>query len=128
MNAINTESYKDGIEKVLLEYEFSLEDIRFVDVIEDESNPFRIARVERIERTDNFRILLLKSIPYDTVCSVKDVIKHHGLTDNVKHLEDEWLFLKHTLLHEICHIVYRHKFKVMIEKECDRWAFEKMGL
>ncbi len=127
MDAINTESYKDKIEKTLLEYEFSLEDISFVDVIEDEDNPLRILKVERLGRTDNFKILLLKSIPHDTVCSVKDVIKHHGFTDNVEQLKDEWLFLKHALLHEICHILYRHKFKAMIEKECDRWAFEKMG-
>lgn len=127
MDAINTESYRDEIEKVLQGYEFSLEDISFVDALEDEGSPFRVAKVERLGGTDNFRLLMLKSIPYDTVRSVKDVTKRHGFTDNVEQLKDEWLFLKHVLLHEICHILYRHKFKAMIEKECDRWAFEKMG-
>ncbi len=48
MDAINTESYRDEIEKILQEYEFSLEDISFVDVLEGEGNPLRVAKVERL--------------------------------------------------------------------------------
>lgn len=118
---INTETYKGRIESVLCKHGLSLKDIVFVDKIRDEQNPWRIAHCEQKGKGP---IIILKLIPRDCVISIKDTLGSYGLEDKVQFMKDDWSFVEHTVLHEVCHVLHKDK----TERECDIWAFNEMEI
>lgn len=91
--------------------------LKFVESFPDEGAPFRAARCYKIEGTIFFKKLITggeKERALSALYRFEDA--------QVGALRDDRAFVRHTLLHEICHILYRHQDCY----ECDKWAFYEM--
>ena len=87
-----------------------------------ETNPFRAAVAVRRTASQIRDIVVLKEIPADEVESIKSAMKFRGFYGQTERLNDEWLFIKHLVLHEIAHCK-----DISDEKNADQWAFDNLN-
>ncbi|MEE9524246.1 MAG: hypothetical protein V3V59_05775 [Thermodesulfovibrionales bacterium] len=125
-NDINSEYYKDELEKILSTYEPSVELVFIEDILRKSSgSPFRIARVEENKKTGHKVIMIKSPFSRGDMASVTHRIRFCGIFSEVQMEpleEDVGLFLRHTLLHEISEI--RHQDNT--ECQHDQWAFDEL--
>ncbi len=114
---INTEDYKNKMEEVLLKYGLAPENLQFVDRFENDTNPLRVAKCLNILK----RIIFKKTISEDERQGVISAL-YRFEDKQLNLLKDDWAFIKHTLLHEICRIIARWRN----DYECDKWAFYEL--
>lgn len=121
---IDSESYEDELKKILHEYEPSVELVFKVDIPpEGTGSCYTIAKTAE---EDGHIVIMIKS-PFDRI-DLKGVVGRIGIcgifsdvqTDSLK--DDDWLFLKHTLLHEISEVRHRDN----TECQHDQWAFGEL--
>lgn len=113
---IDVEDHIDALEKLLKRHGLAPETLELVEDLYDEKNPFRVAASYKIEK----RILMKRAITREEQRGVMEALKDFDARSAL--LEDDLTFLKHTLCHEICHILWRYKNC----DECDAWAFYEM--
>jgi len=124
------QSYKNKLRKLIAIYNFPLQDILFLPNIQEwceeykihENNPFRIAKILKNNETQQFLILISNYITDDMIDSVKS--RMFEMEVQTKALKTKFDFLKHTILHELCHALNEN----FSEEECDKWAFQQMGI
>lgn len=122
--------YNGKMIAILEKYGLRSDSLTFVNNLQDwwnehypsypDNNPFRVAICHKDER----KIYFEKEISDDMINSVKRDISIKGRGNRVLSLNTDWLFLLHTLLHEICHILN----KEYSCKDCDDWAFKEMSI
>lgn len=114
---IDVESYKDEMGKVLAQHGLGPENLQFVDRFENEANPLRIAKNLNIAK----RVIFKKTISPEERQAVISAL-HRFDKKELDILNDDWAFVKHVLLHEICRIISRWRN----DYECDKWAFYEL--
>jgi len=119
---INAEHYKEEMRKVIVCYGLSPDNIYFVDVLPYKCSPFAPAQAHRIEKKIYFKCIL----DHDEIGASFHNMSAFGIPENkiIKLRRDDWLFLKHTLLHEICEILN----PTWADIERDKWAFNEMSV
>ena len=71
----------------------------------------------------NYIILINKEISEDDISGVKSRIKNGDLLNENKE------FIKHLVLHEICHVIISLNRKDQVTEDlCDTWAFNEIGM
>src|SRR5574340_673920 len=111
--SIDVESYKDEMGKVLAQHGLGPENLQFVDRFENEANPLRVAKNMNIAK----RVIFKKTISPEERAAVISTL-HRFDKKELDLLNDDWAFVKHVLLHEICRIMSRWRN----DYECDKWA------
>ena len=112
---IHVESYKDEMGKVLAQHGLGPENLQFVDRFEND--PLRIAKNMNIAK----KVIFKKTISPEERQAVISTL-HRFDKKELDILNDDWAFVKHVLLHEICRIISRWRN----EYECDKWAFYEL--
>lgn len=131
-----THTHIDALKKVTTPFDFSLEDIQVVDSIPrwceenglEEDNPMRTAKVVRNRSTGKYLILLAAQVTSAMVNHVKTQMAREGLEVAADRLYDADAFLTHRILHELYHAIHDMLGKQLTATECDRWAFQQMGI
>lgn len=113
---IDVEDYGAELTATLVRHGLGPENVMVVEDVADPKNPFRVAMTSKIEKI----IFIQREITREEHVGVISALK--GFDARVELLSDDLTFLKHTLLHEICHILWKYKNC----DECDAWAFYEM--
>lgn len=112
---IDVESYREEMCNVLAGHGLGPESLQFVDGFEND--PLRIAKNMNIAK----RVLFKKTISPEERQAVISTL-HRFDKKEIDLLNDDWAFVKHVLLHEICRIISRWRN----DYECDKWAFYEL--
>lgn len=115
-DAINSEDYMTELDLALSRHGLSADKIILTDELTDPLAPFRVASCYKIKG----EILLKRRITREEQRSVIDALSEFD--PRAEKLSDDLTFLKHAVLHEACHILWRYKNC----DECDAWAFYEM--
>ena len=113
-NIIDTESKKAELEDILMQYGLGPENLVLVDGFENE--PMRVAKCQKIAK----KIFIRKSISPEHKQAVLNDLKR--FPEDISPLEDDWLFLKHTMLKYVRSIQQRWQ----PDYECSKWAMYHM--
>ncbi|MBI5587886.1 MAG: hypothetical protein HY889_05915 [Deltaproteobacteria bacterium] len=115
-NTINTEAYRDEMEKLLVKHGFGPQNLSFVDGFPDDLNPHRVLRCYKIEKKIVFKKIITPEDRADAVAAL------NLFKDKIAIFKDDWLFVKQALLTEIHRITYRYKS----DHECRLWALHEV--
>lgn len=109
---IDAESHREELENILMNYGLGAESLEFTDEFPNE--PAKVAKCVKIARKITFKRLI--------TLSEKEAVLTGDLSlfpEEVKGIQDDLAFLKHTLLKYICSIQQRWQ----PDHECAKWAF-----
>lgn len=112
--AVNAEAFRGEMDKVLVKWGLTPEDLSFVD---DFPNELRPSKCFKIQKKIHFKRTIT---PEDRGAAISAMYQFEERERAL--LRDDWLFVKHTLLHEIRHILQRHED----DYACNRWAFYEL--
>jgi hypothetical protein len=112
--AIDVESRREELEAILAQYDLGPENLELVDEFPNE--PLRAAKCQKIAK----KIFIRKSISPEQKKATVDYLK--GFPEDTSPLEDDWMFLKHTMLKYVCSIQQRWQ----PDYECSKWAMYHM--
>lgn len=112
--SIDVCAYADDMIKVLERYGLGAGDLVFVDGFPNDPNPFRIGKVSKLEKKIYFKRTIT---PREREAGQKAPNRFEE--KDLRKINDDWSFVKHALLHQIVHILFRNKDCY----ECDKWAF-----
>jgi len=115
---IDAADYMDELTAALGRHGLGPDNLELVEDVHDPMSPFRKAACYKIEK----RIVLKRLITAEERAGVMEALR--GFDPRAEQLSDPLLFLKHAVLHEACHILWRYKNC----NECDAWAFYEMRL
>ena len=115
-STINTEAYRDEMEKLLVKYGFGPENLSFVDGFPDDLNSHRVLRCYKIEKKIVFKKIITPEDRADAIAAL------NLFKDKIAIFKDDWLFVKQALLTEIHRITYRYKS----DHECRLWALHEV--
>lgn len=113
-STIDTQSRKEELEDILMKYGLGPESLELVDEFPNE--PLKVSKCQKILR----KIYITKSISSEAKEATIAELKK--FPDDVSALEDDWMFLKHTLLKHVCSILQRWQ----PDYECAKWALYNM--
>lgn len=113
-NTIDAESRRIELDAILEHYGLGPENLELVDGFPDE--PWRVAKCQKILK----KIYIKKTISPEDKQAVLDDLKR--FPEDITALEDDWLFLKHTMLKYVCSIQQRWQ----PDYECSKWAMYNM--
>lgn len=114
---IQVETHKIEMEKTLAKFGMPAENLSFVDETQRATGAERVSRCTKIEG----RIYFKKSVTKEDYDEVLASLRQFDEKEKAQ-LADPWTFVRHRLLHEICHIQSRH----MDEYACNKWAFYEL--
>ncbi len=114
---IDVEAYLSEMLKVLARHGLGVENLSFLDDFPNAPNAVPIARVGKIEKKITFRRRITREDKAFAVNALKE-----KFASDVGALDDDWAFVKHSLLHKICGIIYRYQN----DYECTKWAFYQL--
>ncbi|MBI5971542.1 MAG: hypothetical protein HY884_10365 [Deltaproteobacteria bacterium] len=114
---IQVETHKIEMEKTLAKFGMSGERLSLVDETERATGAERVSRCTKIEG----RIFFKKTVTAEDFREVVGSLRQFDEREKAS-LKDPWAFIRQRLLHEICHIQYRH----MDEYACNKWAFYEL--
>ncbi len=109
---IDAESHREELETILINYGLGPECLEFTDEFPNE--PAKISKCVKISRKITFKRHITQA--------EKDAVLKVDLSlfpEEVKGIQDDLVFLKHTLLKYICGIQQRWQ----PDYECAKWAF-----
>ncbi|MBI5235264.1 MAG: hypothetical protein HY886_03335 [Deltaproteobacteria bacterium] len=112
---IEVEAYLSEMLKALDRHGLGPDNLCFVDDFPNAPNA--VSRVGKIEKKITFRRRITKE---DKALAI-EALKEKFASD-VKALDDDWAFVKHSLLHKVCGIIYRYQN----DYECIKWAFYQL--
>ena len=112
---IDAEAYLSEMLKTLARHGLGAENINFVDDFPNAPNV--VSRVGKIEKKITFKRRITREDKAHAIEALKE-----RFASNVGALDDDWSFVKHTLLHKICGIIYRYQN----DYECTKWAFYQL--
>ncbi len=115
-NTVDIESYRAGMEELVVKHGLSADALSFVDGFPDDVNPHRIVRCYKIEKKIVFKKVMTPEDRADAVAALA------LFKDKANIFNDDWLFVKQALLTEIHRITYRYKS----EHECRVWALHEV--
>ncbi len=115
--SIQVETFKAEMEKVLAKFGMPGENLSFVDDTQRATGAERVSRCTKIEG----RIFFKKTVTKEDYDEVMASLRQFDEREKAG-LADPWAFVRQRLLHEICHIQYRH----MDEYACNKWAFYEL--
>jgi len=127
-NIIHAEVYKDKMKKVLKHHGLSAEHLHFVEKLPNKyiaMTPNRCSQLGvALAYKPGMAIYFKCEFKRDCVEGTLSAIVSRGFSEaQVDCLRNnDWHFLKHVLLHEICHIVHPY----VGDPECNRWAFDQL--
>lgn len=101
--------------KALARHGLGADNLNFVDDFPNAPNV--VSRVGKIEKKITFR----RRITIEDKALVIEALKERFASD-VSALDDDWAFVKLSLLHKICGIIYRYQN----DHECIKWAFYQL--
>ncbi|MBW7956734.1 MAG: hypothetical protein H3C68_02465 [Deltaproteobacteria bacterium] len=110
-DVIRTEDYREEMEALLENYGFGPANLEFTDGFPDE--PLRASKCQKIARKIYFKRLIGSA---EKEAALTELRLFAGETGE---LEDDWMFVKHTLLKHIYSIQHRWQ----PDHECAKWAF-----
>jgi len=111
---IDAESRKEELIAILEQYNLGPGNLELVDEFPGE--PLRVSKCQKILQ----RIYIRKSIsPEEKQASLAELAR---FPEDLSALEDDWMFLKHTLLKHVCSIQQRWQ----PDYECSKWALYHM--
>ncbi|HBG45516.1 MAG TPA: hypothetical protein DDW94_00840 [Deltaproteobacteria bacterium] len=113
-STINTEEHREELERVLEHYNLTPACLSFTDSFPNE--PMRASKCQKLLSRIIFKSLITAE---EKEAALKEL---HLFPEDVKELEDDRMFLKHTLLKYICSIQQRWQPAY----ECAKWAFYHM--
>ncbi|MBI5492571.1 MAG: hypothetical protein HY893_06540 [Deltaproteobacteria bacterium] len=111
---LNVEAYRGRLDEVLQKHGLPAASLELVD---DFGGEARVTKCFKIQK----KICLKKVITEEERGWILAWL-YQFEEDQTGLLKDDWTFLKHTLLREICHILYRYKD----DYECAKWAFYEL--
>jgi len=111
---IDTQSRKEELEEILANYDMGPANLELVDGFDNE--PLRVSKCQKIAR----KIFMLKSISPEQKNATLAEVKAFG--EDISALDDDWMFLKHTMLKHVCSIMQRWQ----PDYECSKWALYHM--
>lgn len=114
MPDINVEQYKDRMLEIMARHNVDPGNFFFED------NPpmrYAISRCAKIEAKIFFKRTVTEE---DRNSYIQGLTRQ--FEDKIGLLDDDWMLIKHSLLHEICHIIARYRD----DYECSKWAFYEM--
>lgn len=114
---IQVESHKIEMEKILAKFGMPAGKLMFVEDTGRAAGPERVSRCAKIEGSIYFRKTVTEGDFGEVINSLRQFDEKEKTS-----LNDPWAFVRHRLLHEICHIQYRH----MDEYACNKWAFYEL--
>ncbi len=133
MEITNAEEYRESLAVLLRRQANQPLELLVVDDIaewcaarqeEGRGNPIAMAVVDG--QTGLWGILLRRRINANQIASVLSRIEYGGFERTHEILNVPTKFLEHTVLHELAHL--QNGWNQDREDDCDRWAFERMGL
>lgn len=135
-DTFETSLHVEALKKVVAPFEFSLEDILVVESIPrwceengvSEDDPLRTVKVVRNRSTGKYLILLAAEVTAEMVTHAKGRMVREGMEAAAGQLYDDNAFLTHRILYELYHAVHDMLGKSLTTAECDRWAFQQMGI
>lgn len=117
LKEINAEGYRAEMDRLLTKWGLAPENLQFVDDFPNDINPHRVSKCFKIERKIYFKRLITGPDRKTMISTLRQFEEKE-----VSLLKDDWTFVKHTLLHEVCHILNRYKD----DYECNKWALYEM--
>lgn len=120
---INAENHKEEMRRELVRYGVEPDNLYFVDTLPYKCpSPFTPAQAHRIEK----KIYFKRIIDNDDIDAAISKMTTFGISENqaMRLKSNDWVFLKHTLLHEICEILN----PTWEDVERDKWAFRELGI
>lgn len=115
-DVINADDYLTELNMALARHGLGPENLELVDEVKDPRSPFRVATCYKIEK----RILLKRIITREEQDGLIAALKEFD--HRAELLREGLTLLKHAVMHEACHILWRYKNC----DECDAWAFYEM--
>ena len=112
--AIDAESRREELDAILEQYNLGPENLELVDGFPNE--PMRVSKCQKILK----KIYIKKSITPEEKQAVLAEVLRFG--EDISALEDDWMFLKHTMLKHVCSIQQRWQ----PDYECSKWALYNM--
>lgn len=112
---IDVEAYLSEMLKALVRHGLGAENLDFVDDFPNAPNA--VSRVGKIEKKITFK----RRVTRDDKALAIETLKEKFASD-VGGLGDDWSFVKHSLLRQICGILYRYQN----DYECAKWAFYQL--
>lgn len=113
-SAIDAVSRKAELEEILAGHGLGPGSLELVDEFPNE--PLRASKCQKIAK----KVYMRKSIPPEARQAT--LAQLDRFPDELAFLEDDWMFLKHTLLKHVCSILQRWQ----PDYECAKWAFYHM--
>lgn len=113
-NTIDTESRRAELEEILANYNMGPDNLELFDGFTNE--PLRVSKCQKIAK----KIFMLRSISPEQKKATLAEVKKFG--EDISALDDDWMFLKHTLLKHVCSIMQRWQ----PDYECSKWALYNM--
>lgn len=113
-STIDTESRKTELEEILAKHGLGPGSLELVDEFPNE--PLRVSKCQKILK----KVYIRKTISPEAKEATLEELKK--FPDDVSSLDDDWMFLKHTLLKHVCSILQRWQ----PDYECAKWALYNM--
>jgi hypothetical protein len=111
---IDAESRREELEAILEQHGLGPENLELVEEFTGE--PMRVSKCQKILR----KVYIKKSITPEQKRAVLAEVQ--GFGEDISALEDDWMFLKHTMLKHVCSILQRWQ----PDYECSKWALYNM--
>lgn len=111
---IDAESRREELESILEQHGLGPENLELVEEFPGE--PTRVSKCQKILR----KIYIKKSITPEEKKAVLAEVQ--GFGEDISALEDDWMFIKHTMLKHVCSILQRWQ----PDYECSKWALYYM--
>ncbi len=111
---IKAEDYRVQIDEVLKKHGLSAANL---DLVDDFGGEARVTKCFKIQKKIYIKKVITGQEREWTISGL-----HQFEEDKIKLLNDDWTFLKHMILREICRILYRYKD----DYECAKWAFYEL--
>ncbi|HEY4706994.1 MAG: hypothetical protein A2054_09650 [Deltaproteobacteria bacterium GWA2_55_10] len=109
---IDAESHREVLENILMNYGLGPESLEFTDSFPNE--PMKVAKCVKIARKITFKKVITQEEKEAVLAGELSLFP-----EEVKGIQDDLVFLKHTLLKYICGIQQRWQ----PDHECAKWAF-----